>query len=118
LSGASDPVLVSARREAIVVLVVWAVAMVYTLGYCWQFGYQRPAEEIELVLGFPDWVFWGVLAPWCVCTIVSGWFAFFFMRDENLGADLEAAGGEPPGGPGGDEAAAGEATRSGEAYDG
>jgi hypothetical protein len=86
-SPAPDPVFKSARREAIVVLLIWASALVYTIGFCYQFGYHRPVEQIGFILGFPDWVFWGILAPWTICTLLSGWFAFGFMSDEDLGAD-------------------------------
>jgi len=37
---------------------MWLVAMTYTVGYCGLYGYQRSAEDLRYVLGFPDWVFW------------------------------------------------------------
>jgi hypothetical protein len=87
-----DPVLRSARREALVVLAVWLTAMLYTVGYCYAFGYRRDPESLTFVLGFPDWVFWGIVTPWTVCTLFSGWFAFAFMTDDDLGAEeAEAA---------------------------
>jgi hypothetical protein len=82
-----DPVLRSARREALVVLAVWLVAMAYTVGYCYTFGYERQPASLSLVLGFPDWVFWGIVAPWTACTLVSAWFSFAFVRDDDLGAE-------------------------------
>ena len=45
------------------------------------------------MLGFPTWVFWGILVPWMACTAVSVWFAFAFMGDEDLGE--EPAGDAP-----------------------
>jgi hypothetical protein len=84
-----DPVLRSARREASLVFAVWLTALVYTVGYCYTFGYGRDPETLALVLGFPDWVFWGILVPWTACTVFSGWFAFVFMTDDDLGAEEE-----------------------------
>ena len=87
-----DPVLRSSRREAIVVLILWLCALTYTVGYCSLFGYQRSLESLTFILGFPDWVFWGVIAPWAVCLVLSYWFSSFFMRDEDLGEDPDEAG--------------------------
>jgi len=101
-----DPVLRSSRREALVVLCVWLGALAWTVGYCWRHGYGRPAEGLTFVLGFPDWVFWGIVVPWAACILFSFWFAFRFMTDEDLGEDPELSAGEheppkdaePPGG--------------------
>lgn len=69
------------------VAVIFVAAMTYTLVYCGLYGYQREADSLSFVLWFPDWVFWGIVAPWTVCTIVSSIFALFIMRDEPLGDD-------------------------------
>ena len=84
-----DPLLRSARREALVVLAVWLAACTYTIGYCYAYGYERKPETLGFVLGFPDWVFWGIVTPWCLCTAVSIWFAMIFMSDEDLGPEPE-----------------------------
>jgi hypothetical protein len=89
-----DPVVRSARREAVVVFVVWIAAFAYTVGYCLLYAYGRSAESLAFVLGFPDWVFWGILVPWTVCLCISCWFAYCFMTDEDLG-DETAAVDEP-----------------------
>jgi hypothetical protein len=92
------PALRSSRREAWVVLAIWIAAMTYTVGYCSRHAYGRSWEEITFVLGFPDWVFWGILAPWAACLVTSMWFACSFMTDVSLGpsdedaAQLDAAG--------------------------
>ena len=82
-----DPVLRSARREALVVLVVWLVAMGYVVGYCAMHGYDRTEADLKFVLGFPDWIFWGIVVPWTICVFFSFYFGATFMRDEDLGAD-------------------------------
>lgn len=87
-SPAPDPVLKSAQREAFCVLAIWLAAMGYTVPYCYFYGYNRSLESLTFVLGFPDWIFWGVVVPWSVCVLVSFWFGATFMRDEDLGEEL------------------------------
>jgi hypothetical protein len=82
-----DPVVRSARREAAFAICLWALALVYTVSVCYAWGYERRLEEMTFVLWFPDWVFWGVVVPWCVCIAVSTWFAFRSMGDEALGEE-------------------------------
>ncbi len=85
-----DPVIRNSRRESIVALVVWLAAMTYTVGYCWLNAYDRPPEDLRLILGAPDWVVWGIAAPWSVCVVVCAWFAYAFMSDESLGSEESA----------------------------
>jgi hypothetical protein len=83
-----DPVLRSARREAIVVFGTWLAAMTYTVTYCYLNGYGRAPESLTFVLGFPDWVYWGIVAPWSVSILFSLYFGATFTRDEHLGEEL------------------------------
>lgn len=85
-----DPVLVGARREACMVLVMWLMAGGYTLLYCLRHGYNRDLADLTFTWGFPDWVFWGIVVPWGCCVVASGLFAFCFMRDDPLGEDAGA----------------------------
>src|SRR4029453_11109224 len=59
-----DPVLTSARREALLVLAIWLVACVSSIGICYWLGYGRDVATLTYVLGFPDWIFWGIIVPW------------------------------------------------------
>ncbi len=85
-----DPVFRNARREAVFILCLYASALVYTLTYCYHFGYNRAVETIELYWGIPDWVFWGIFAPWIVCAIITTWFTFAYMVDDDLGQEPSA----------------------------
>ncbi len=78
------PLLKSARREALTAMSIWLVATIYSVGYCCLYGYGRAPESLTYVLGFPDWVFWGIVLPWGLCTIGASLFAFCFMTDEEL----------------------------------
>jgi len=84
-----DPLVRSTRREALIVAVVVIAAMSWTIGYCSRHAYDRPAEDIQIVLGFPDWIVWGVLVPWLASSVVSIAFAFGVMTDDPLGEAVE-----------------------------
>lgn len=85
-----DPVLISARREALVVGGLWLVTMLYSVLYCYTFGYHRDIATLKLIWGIPDWVFWGIVLPWVGCVLFSLAFGAFFMRDEALGDDTDS----------------------------
>lgn len=74
-------------REALFVALVWIGACLYTVGYAMLFAY-RPSRTPALLFGMPSWVFWGVIAPWMVCTAITFWFALYRMRDEDLGEEV------------------------------
>jgi len=82
-----EPVLTSARREAVLVLAIWVVACTYSIGICYRFGYGRDASTLTYVLGFPDWIFWGVVLPWSACTALSLLLSNFVIRDDDLGEE-------------------------------
>jgi hypothetical protein len=73
----------------LVAIAVWAAAVAWSVGYCARYGYNRAPESVSFVLWFPDWVFWGIVAPWLVCIVISMWYAFALMRDEDLGSNEE-----------------------------
>lgn len=84
-----DPGVQACRREATIVLVVWGLALSWSVGYCSLFAYNRDFDSLTFILGVPDWVFWGVAVPWGVCTLFSVWFAFVYMSDDDLGEESE-----------------------------
>ncbi|MEZ6067752.1 MAG: DUF997 family protein [Planctomycetaceae bacterium] len=92
-----DPVFLHARREAIVILLVWAACFAWTVPYCYLNGYGAPTdgEPIPLVIGMPAWVFWGVAVPWLVGGLVSIGLCLFYIEDDDLAE--ERSGEEPEG---------------------
>lgn len=68
-----------ARREALHILIAWAVCLIWTIGYCAISAY-RPGD-VSLVWGMPAWVVFGIVLPWLIATIYSLWFALFHMKD-------------------------------------
>ena len=95
MSVSEDPVVRSGRREAVAAMCIWLAAMTYTIGYCWLFGYGRDPASIRLIWGVPDWVLWGVVTPWTICTLLAAGLAFVFMQDADLGDPLSDCD-EPP----------------------
>ena len=92
MSHKPDPVLENARREGVVIGLVWLAATVYSCGYSYLFGYSRPDRplgpgDVHPVFGMPSWFFWGVIIPWGICTLFTFWFAGFVMTDDDLGDD-------------------------------
>lgn len=88
-----DPVYVHARREALEIMASWAVAMVWTVGYCAAYGYGLEAEEIKLVWGIPAWVFWGVAVPWLVASAFTLYYSLVRMKKDSLGEEPRVADG-------------------------
>jgi hypothetical protein len=99
-----------ARREGLFILALWAACLAWSIPYCYVNGYLHWPESfdphaIPTVLGIPSWVFWGIAVPWLLADVVTTWFCFAYMRDDDLGAahedadvaeDLAAQGGVPP----------------------
>ena len=87
-----DPVYVHARRETIVIVAIclamglWSLVTASALG----FG-PLPVETIRdsQVAGFPTWVLWSLVIPWCVATLLTGWFCFFYLADDPLSDQAE-----------------------------
>jgi hypothetical protein len=88
----SDPVLVHARREAIIIGLTWLAATIYCCVSSYLLGYDHPGHklgknDVKPILGVPSWAFWSYLVPWAVCAVFTFWFAGFYMADDDLGRD-------------------------------
>jgi hypothetical protein len=75
-------------------MVIWTLALAWSVGASYLFGYQRDAGDIQLILGMPDWVFWGIAVPWAICVAFTVWFCFFYMADDDLGRDPDEESGD------------------------
>jgi hypothetical protein len=80
-----DPLLRSSRREMWIATAMWLTAMVVTLTVSLNWGYGRDPATLTYVLGFPDWIFWGVIVPWVASTVLATLFSLGFMQDFPLG---------------------------------
>jgi hypothetical protein len=91
-----------ARREALIVLAVWALFLAWVVGYSYLRGYidvaegsgARPAPEVETTAGLPQWVFYGIALPWLAATLFTIFFGWRLLRDDDLGPDREELPGQ------------------------
>jgi hypothetical protein len=83
----------NARREGLLIMGVWALCLVWSVGSGYLLGYHRNPDDIRLILGMPDWVFWSVVLPWGLCLLFSAWFCFRYMADDDLGRDPDEGPG-------------------------
>jgi hypothetical protein len=92
-SGKEQKLLGNARRESWLLLGVWFLALVWSITVGYLMGYDRDPATMSLILGMPDWVFWSIVFPWCLCLIFSVWFCFVYMADDDLGQDPDEGAG-------------------------
>lgn len=102
----------NAVREARTIVVVWALAFAWVVVVCYLLGYRhseddlvvrlglasvrRPAD-IRLIAGFPDWIFYGIMVPWLLCSLFTVWYGQFGMSDDDLGTEAADAEGQAHG---------------------
>jgi hypothetical protein len=87
-----DPVFLHARREAIVIILLFAGFCIWAVSVCWTQGYLKSDETlavVETTFGMPTWAFWGVFVPWIVSDAAAVWFCFFIMKPDDLGTAHE-----------------------------
>jgi hypothetical protein len=81
--------LARSRREALIILTASALALGWAgvVSYLWGYGRDPATLTYPLGLGIPDWVFWGVVAPWLACNLFTAWLTLGYMQDEQLAAE-------------------------------
>lgn len=101
ISNAAARLYHHARREAVIIVLIWFAALVWVVGYCYLRGYTHPADSwlvrsglavgpeelVARVWGFPSWVLFGIVIPWLVASAVTILFAQFVMADDDLGGE-------------------------------
>ena len=85
-----------ARQEAFLILIAWAVALLWSVTYCYLTGFTSGPHAIDpnavpLLFGIPRWVFWGIAFPWLIADVFTIWLCFFYMQDDDLGEAREGA---------------------------
>ena len=82
-----DPVYLHSRREAVVIISTWFIALLWTVPYCYLNGYlpEEGVREVTFIWGIPSWVFFGIACPWMVANLITTWFCFGFFQDDDLG---------------------------------
>ena len=98
----------NARREMFLIIAVTALALAWTVGYCYLQGYQhdpqswvvqsgwaspRSPEDFQQIAGLPDWIFIGILLPWLICTAFSIGVCLG-LKDDDLGDETGQGGAD------------------------
>ncbi len=94
--GELHPTFLNARREARLIVVVWAACLVWAVPYCYLNGYVTSGQgfdpgNLATLWGIPRWVCIGIVVPWTLANVFTIWFCFFYMRDDDLGEAHEGA---------------------------
>lgn len=97
----------NALKEMRFVAGCWVLAFLWTVGFCYLHGYehshrawvvqaglaeQRHVGNFRHVLGLPDWIAYGIVAPWLVCSVVTVVYGLFFMKNDDLGVEGDQHG--------------------------
>jgi hypothetical protein len=117
-----DPLYRNALREVAVILSAWTICLVYTVTYCYLYGYlshegtpESTGPDIGTLVGplssfnrdpgslttplglaIPDWIFYGVVLPWALCILFSFWFCLFYFKEDDLGSEGTLGGDKVP----------------------
>jgi len=70
------------RKEAVVAGAIWFVFFLWVVGVSYVMGYGE-VDPTYSVMGFPAWIFWGVLLPFVVATLVNCLYAFVYLKDDD-----------------------------------
>ena len=87
-----DPTFLHARREAFVIVLLFATFCCWSLAASYFLGYasSNEAQSTAIIAGMPAWVFWGIFVPWIGVDAAAVWFCFFYMADDDLGESDES----------------------------
>ncbi|WP_209374514.1 YhdT family protein [Brevibacterium renqingii] len=80
-----------ANKEALVAFLYWVVYLVLTSVVALGLGLNRPAEDIDFILGFPAWFFYSAGVVLVVLCILPYFLVRFFYRDYSLDAEEPGA---------------------------
>ena len=79
-----DPTFLTARREAIIIFLVWVVGFLWSVPYCYLAGYGAPAAPPHMLWGIPSWVVWGIAVPWLLADAFTVWMCVAYMTDDDV----------------------------------
>ena len=90
-----DTTFLNARREAALIFAAWVVFFLWSVPFCYHFGYGDGAATPGTLWGIPTWVAWGIAVPWLLADVFTIWLVTRYMGDDDLGEnDGETVAGE------------------------
>lgn len=69
-------------KEFKVGVIITALYIALSSAISYVLGYNRDPNSIKLILGFPDWVFWGVLIPWVAIVGFTLIYGLYIMEGD------------------------------------
>lgn len=78
-----DQSYLNSLRELKFVGVIGSLALAWTLIYGGWKGYTSDPEAVDITLGMPSWVFWGIAVPWATTSLATLGFALFVLREDD-----------------------------------
>jgi uncharacterized membrane protein YhdT len=91
---AEDPRYRQCNREALISVAVFLISFVIIGVVSLLLGYGKPADEIGLIAGFPDWYFYGVVVGGIVTALLPIAAVMLFFREMSIEAVDEERGEE------------------------
>lgn len=82
-----DPRYAVANREAWWGIGYWAMFTAVITAVSWLMGGNKPAEDLQFVLGFPAWFFWSCLVGAAAMCVLPIFVIKRFFTDLPLSAD-------------------------------
>ena len=78
-----------ARRELRFQLITWGAFAAWVVGYGAFNAYAAETANVQMTLGMPSWVMWGIAVPWFLAFVITVYFAGWFMQDTELVEDAD-----------------------------
>lgn len=91
-----DPRYRVARRELIVALLYWLAFTVTISGVAWILGGGEKVQELDFIMGFPEWFFWSVPVTCFAFSAIAYVLVRTLFTDIPLDADGDGLSGGAP----------------------
>lgn len=79
-----DPRYVICTREMFTVLGFFIVNLLIVIGLSMGIGLNKPADEVKLIMGFPDWFFWSSFIGSIILIILTYLMVKFLFTEVSL----------------------------------
>lgn len=87
-----DPRFKQCNRELWYTLALFVINVVIVGGTALAMGYNKPADEVTMVWGFPAWFFWGGLIGSLVFCILPVLMVKYLFKEMSIEAENDGEG--------------------------
>ncbi|WP_408010085.1 YhdT family protein [Pseudalkalibacillus sp. A8] len=74
-------------KEMWMTILFFIFNLLVTGGISLWIGYNKPVSEVDIVMGFPDWFFYGGIVGWFLLMIGAYFMVKLFFKDMSLEAE-------------------------------